>query len=556
MYLSAGVLSALHLLGCQATAQQCLATSLNAASQGSSIGSNQQQQQLHDMQCELAWRLSDWGIADALQPDDGNTSSYQVYGHQHGSTSSTLTVSGPDSSSSSSFNSSVLAALQALQSRNAESFMSNVSSAQHACVLHLARSSTQSAAAINPILVKLKMCNMLQKGFETSDTAAAAADTAEAEDARSSAEQLLQKLLGVDYLNGGRSAAAEQLGVSRFQLSDQLVSLQAAVCKVLRRPDALALTLQAQASTARLSGQANFASAALRQLQTLLLVAAAPVRPASGWPAPAAGGSSARGVPDRKQLPGWLISLTSPDADWVLESVRLKWLQGQQLPAFRELQGMITALKAQQQLGGTSAVSKVRSGAIATALMLAQAQAGEWMAAGQFSNSAADALSLYHDAAAIAQQQQQQPQQPTGSSSEQHSVSQLHCQVFFQLATYADQRFREIELQMASPEWQKQLKVLDSKRQLLQQLEKLEPSLRKQYQTKASTKTASAAQVAAHYKETLGRLSHTRRTVAADAEVIEQRTAQRAQCLKLALSNYRACIASGNSHDLQVMGIT
>eukprot|EP00878_Enallax_costatus_P043582 GHUV01051607.1.p1 GENE.GHUV01051607.1~~GHUV01051607.1.p1 ORF type:complete len:255 (+),score=77.89 GHUV01051607.1:3-767(+) len=243
--------------------------------------------------------------------------------------------------------------------------------------------------------------------------------------------------------------------------------------------------------------------------------------------------------------------MTSPDADWVLESVRLKWLQGQQLSAFRELQGLITALQQQQQQSSSSdQSSKVRSRSVATALMLAQAQAGEWMAIGQFSNSSADALTLFQGAAAIAQQQQQSAVKQYFNSSDQ--IADLHCQVFFQLAIYADQRFREIELQMASPEWQKQLKVLESKRAMLAQLEALEPALRRQYHAKVNVKSASAAQVVAQYKETLGRLNHTRRTVASDADVVEQRTGQRTQCLKLALANYRACIAAGNSHDLQV----
>jgi hypothetical protein len=316
----------------------------------------------------------------------------------------------------------------------------------------------------------------------------------------------------------------------------------------------LALTLQAHARTARRAGQANFALSALNQLQQLLQQACAAAgggSAAAGWQMQLLGGGGDGGMQQQQQqqqrLRGWLQELVAPEAPWLLENVQLKWQQVQQLPAFRELQALVAALQTQQQLH-QQAGSSARQ--LPVALMRAQVLAGQWMAAGQFSSSGDSALSAFKAAAAIAQQQQQQQvsagADAAGSSHAQSELSRLHCRVYFQLASYADQRFKEIEAQMASPEWQKQKQVLEYKegawKAILaraQELRRLPPA-----------KQGSQA-VQAEIKQ-LNRNAGMQRQVINDKEIVQQVEVNRAACLRTALSSYRLCIATGNTHDLQV----
>jgi hypothetical protein len=449
-------------------------------------------------------------------------------------------------------------------------------------VLQLSRSSTQSAAAVNPLLVQLRMLHMLHQGLGWARNEAAAAAAAASQRnilaaaagvavaarkfvSRGSsvepaaaatevdAEQLLQHLLGADFLPGGRSAAAEHLRVSRFQLSDQLLSLQAALTKVLKRPDALALTLQARASTARRAGQPNFALAALNQLQQLLQQACAAASAPAGWQMQQlglGGGDGAAGQMQQRQqqqLRSWLQKLVAPEAPWLLENVQLKWQQGQQLPAFRELQALVSALQMQQQQQ-QEAVSQ--SAQLPVALMRAQALAGQWMAAGQFSSSGDSALSAFKAAADIAQQQQQDAAAAAAGGLPTHALSselsRLHCSVYFQLASYADQRFKEIEAQMASPEWQKQKQVLEYKEGIWRAI------LARASELQRLPPAKQGSQAVQNEIRQLNKNAGMQKQVNNDREIVQQVEANRAACLRTALGSYKLCIATGNTHDLQV----
>jgi hypothetical protein len=530
------------------------------------------------MQCELAWRLSDWGIANSLLAGCSTAAAAGV-----GDSSASLAAAAAaaarsaDSPAQPSFNAAILSALQALQSKDLEGFNASVSGARHKCVLQLSRSSTQSAAAVNPLLVQLRMLHMLQQGlgWARTEAAAAAAATSQrnmltaasagnhvsksssvepnasaAAAAESNAEQLLQHLLGADFLPGGASAAAEHLRVSRFQLSDQLMSLQAALTKVLKRPDALALTLQAHARTARKAGQANFALAALNQLQQLLQQAcAAAAGGTASWQMQqqlGLGGDAAAAQMQQQQqhLRSWLQKLVAPEAPWLLENVQLKWQQGQQLPAFRELQALVSALQIQRQQQGQQGVGQ--SEQLPVALMRAQALAGQWMAAGQFSSNGDSALSAFKAAADIAQQQQDAAATAAAAGSSHalaSDLSRLHCRVYFQLASYADQRFKEIEAQMASPEWQKQKQVLEYKEGVWKAILARAAELRRLPQ---------GSQAVQNEIRQLNKNAGMQKQVNNDREIVQQVEANRAACLRTALSSYKLCIATGNSHDLQV----
>eukprot|EP00879_Flechtneria_rotunda_P006073 GHRR01006386.1.p1 GENE.GHRR01006386.1~~GHRR01006386.1.p1 ORF type:complete len:3169 (+),score=1435.50 GHRR01006386.1:1331-9508(+) len=561
-----GVLTALQQLGCQVTAHQCLQAALRNMQQQQQ--KQQQQRQISDAQYQLAWRLSDWNIADAIGPHHGRYSSEGADTAMSpaslgpGSLGAAHASAGP--AASAGFHGSVLSALRALQKADTEGFASSLSGARQECVLHLVRRSTQSAAAVNPMLVQLQMLRMLQQAASFTHSGG---NPAAAGAGLDSAEAMLVRFLGQDYMPGGVSAAAQRLSSATFQLSDQLMTLQAALAKVLRRPDALALTLQGNARMARKANQGNFASAALNQLQQLLQQASAAAAAAhtGGAAGMLSGTAGVVGGDRRGKLPGWLTQLTAPDAPWLLEFVKLQWQQGQQQPAFRELQGLLAALKArhtqQQQQCGQSGISRQALHA-ATALMKAQALAGQWMAAGQFSSSADDVVSLLQDAAAIAASQQRLLQHNVQQSSQLFSLSglagspigsvqelaHLHCQVFFQYASYADQRYRELELQMASPEWQKQHQVLESKREMLREIDTLLHQLRKLPPQKQSN-----PQVVQQLKKLGMQRVHIDRQVARDADIISQLQAQRDQSLLLAMANYRSCLAAGGSHDLQVV---
>ncbi|KAF6252289.1 hypothetical protein COO60DRAFT_542235 [Scenedesmus sp. NREL 46B-D3] len=582
-----GILMALQHLGCQATAQQCLTAAAAAAAGGAAVmqpsgvvGScaqqQQRQQQLLDMQCELAWRLSDWGVADCLAADAAAAAGSGGGGGIHGlAAPAAAAAKATDAYAQPSFNAAVLSALQALQHKDLEGFTASVSGARHECVLQLARSSTQSAAAVNPLLVQLRMLHMLQQGLgwarkeaaRQRNTPAAAGgarsgsggvglEPIAAVPAEADAEQLLRHVLGADFLPGGGSAVAEHLRTARFQLADQLLSLQAAVAKVLRRPDALALTLQVQARTARRAGLANHALAALSQLQQLLQQACAAAGGGAGWPMQLAvgggGGDGAAGQVRQRQrqhLRGWLQELVAADAPWLLESVQLKWQQGQQLPAFRELQALVGALQTQQQQQQQQQQQGQQAGSHAqqlpVALMRAQALAGQWMAAGQFSSSRESALSAFKSAAAIAQLQQQDA--AAGAQHAPAGLSRLHCRVYFQLASYADQRFKEIEAQMASPEWQKQKQVLEYKDAVWRAILQRAAELRRLPPAKQGSQAVQAE------IRQLNKNAGMQRQVINDREIVQQVEANRAACLRTALGSYRLCIATGNTHDLQVV---
>jgi hypothetical protein len=345
------------------------------------------------------------------------------------------------------------------------------------------------------------------------------------------------------------------LRISRFQLSDQLLSLQAALTKVLERPDALALTLQAHARTARRAGQPNFALAALNQLQQLLQQACAAAAAPAGWQMQhlgLAGGGEPQQRQQQQQLRSWLQKLVAPEAPWLLENVQLKWQQGQQLPAFRELQALVSALQQQQQQqqqqeGQQAGVSQ--SDQLPIALMRAQVLAGQWMAAGQFSSSGDSALSAFKAAADIAQQQQDAAAATSGglpSHALSSELSRLHCSVYFQLASYADQRFKEIEAQMASPEWQKQKQVLEYKEGIWRAILARASELRRLPPAK------QGSQAVQNEIRQLNKNAGMQKQVNNDREIVQQVEANRAACLRTALSSYKLCIATGNTHDLQV----
>lgn len=576
-------------LGCPATAERCVSGALLQQQQQQRVHTSislpasfqpaqqlqqrqqQQAQRLHETQRELAWRLSDWGLVDSLNPGGAGQPGFAT-GLASGplamaaaGAASSVTQPGPqDGHQEEGFHAAVLAALTAMERRDEDAFSASVSAARQGCVLQLARSSTQSAAAVNPLLVQLQMLQMLSQGLTAAKSAAAAsAGTADADWSAGATRSLLTQLLGTQLPAGASPAAIKLCGVS-FELSDQLLSLQGALTRALRRPDALLATLQASMRVARKAGQVNFAAAAVAQLQETLHQAVLGSRlSAHGQPGliglglqPVSGGAGSSGA---HKLPSWLQRAIAADAGWPLEAAKLRWLQGQHQVALKELQSLATSLQTQltdlqnkqqeqqkQAKAGSASSSildqDVRS--VTYALTEAKMLLGKWMAAGEGSFSSIQGAVQHLQSAA----------ELTGGYLKQVGLSagdmmRLHSRVCYQLAACADQHYQMLDAQVASPEFQKQQQVLRTKEQLLQQLSgAVEASRNWQRLPPAKQQSAKAA-----YMPVARRFAETQRQVQLDRQAVAQLQQSRTNYLTAALAAYRECIKAGDKHDLQVV---
>lgn len=581
----AGALTALQRFGCPATAQKCIAGVLQdhqqqqahvqhaaplvplprslaeSGRQQQYLQQQQQAQQLLDAQSELAWRLSDWGLADTLNPAAEQQQGWSTGFEPSSSASAGLQAAqaAAGGHQGSSFHAAVLGALTALQHRDHDGFNAQVSGAQQDCVLRLARSSTQSAAAVNPLLVQLQMLKMLSQGaLITKSSQAAAPPPGTAVDWPTKAASAFLSVLaeGFSSEQGGTRAAVALSGVN-FELSDQLLSLQAALSKVLRRPDALLATLQGTMRVARRAGQVNFAAAALQQLQETLHQAVLGAKLSAHGPlglglhtaalaAPGVDGSGSAGA----QLPGWIQRAVAADSGWPLEAVKIRWLQGQHQAALKELQGLeqqLAALLSPVLATQTFSSPRARFDAskLACALMRARMQLGKWLAAGEGSTSNVQgAMQQLQAAAAVAQAVHQH--RDLGGDAE---LQALHCAVCYQLAICADQQYQVLDAQMASPEFQKQQQVLKTKQQLFEQL-KSAVAATQNWARQPPDKQASAKQA---YQQVVRRYAETQRQVELDRLAVSQLQDGRMQYLNAALGAYRNCIAAGDEHDLQAV---
>jgi hypothetical protein len=568
----AGVLTALQRFGCPATAQQCIAGALQQqqqqqthlqqadlfwglpsshAEQARSQQLQQQQvQQLQEAQHEIAWRLSDWGLASSLNPAAAGQPGFSAgYGPQ-GTAPAGLSLPATAGPQATGFHAAVLAALTALQHRDQEGFTAQVSSVQHDCVLRLARSSAQSAAAVNPLLVQLQMVQMLAGGLLVRKSSPAAPPT----DWPAKATQAFLNALSPMQIKDGLMApqAAEKLSGISFELSDQILSLQGALSKALKRPDALLATLQATMKIARRAGQVNFAAAALQQLQETLHQAVLGARASQGvlgLGLPAAAAAGLNGV----QLPGWMQRAVAAESGWPLEAVKIRWLQGQHQAALKELRTLAVGLERQlssmyaaaEAAGSTTIPEKHAMNDVCCALMQARMLLGKWLAAGEGSTSNIQgAMQQLQSAVGLA---------PAVGQSDLFFVSgdmkALHSRVCYQLAVCADQHYQMLDAQMASPEFQKQQQVLRTKEQLFEQL-KAAVDATNNWARQAAAKQQSAKQA---HMQVLRRYGETQRQVDLDRQAITQLQDSRLQYLTTALGAYRDCIAAGDKHDLQAV---
>jgi ataxia telangiectasia mutated family protein len=566
--------------------QQTQPLSLLLGDSASHLQQQQHQQQVHSLleaQQELAWRLSDWGLANSLNPAAAQQGSGLGFSNVGGSSGGMLvaasqaavgsmTSSGPGQQGQ-GFHAAVSAALTALQQRDYEGFSVHVTSAQQGCVLKLAGSSTQSAAAVNPLLVQLQMLQMLSSGLAVAKrlpAAAAVVGPAAADLQQQGAQEILEQLLPPCATHrAGRSApeSAIKLSGSSFQLSDQLLSLQAALTKALHRPDALLATLEATMSIARKAGQVNFAAAALQQLQESLHQAVLGARlSAQGLPAAlgfalpgAAGGagSTRQGL----QLPGWMQQAVASDAGWALEAVKVRWLQGQHQTALNELQGLAAGLQTQLQgmYSSITAASRPhgqqqtpeqrqahdRLRSVACAHMQARMLLGKWLAAGEGNTcNIQSAMEHLQSASRLAPEHVRK----TGEQPSQQ-MQALHSRVCYQLATCADQHYQMLDVQLSSPEFQKQQQLLQKKEQDLQQLRHAYDAARNWQRlptAKQASARVSAAQVQRRYVES-------ERQTNLDKRAMEQLQEAHSTYLSLALTAYKDCIQSGDRYDLEVV---
>lgn len=519
-----------------------------------------------EAQKEIAWRLSDWGLAKTLNPaagQQGFATGYHTLGAATPVQDAGDPTAVPAGHAGQGFHAAVLAALTALHQKDHESFTAQVTTSQHDCVLRLARSSTQSAAAVNPLLVQLQMLQMLAQGLRIAksshDAATATAGTTDWP-ARASQAFLGALWRMLPMSDGHVPGAAVKLSAASFELSDQLMSLQAALSKALKRPDALLTTLQATMRVARKAGQVNFAAAALQQLQETLHQAVLGAKLSAhglhgvlglGLPAGLPGsGSGNNGV----QLPGWIHRAVAAESGWPLEAVKIRWLQGQHQAALKELQGLATGLEQQlkisfaalqSNLGSTTWQDKHAVQDVTCSLMQARMLLGKWLAAGEGSTSNIQgAMQQLQQAAALAPAIQQHNELSVSSE-----MRALHSRVCYQLAACADQHYQMLDAQMASPEFQKQQQVLQTKEQLLEQL-KTAVAATQGWQRVPAAKQQSAKQA---YAQVQRRYAETLRQTDLDRQAVTQLQESRMQYLITALSAFRNCIAAGDKHDLQVV---
>jgi hypothetical protein len=451
-----------------------------------------------------------------------------------------------------------LGALTALQHRDHDGFTTHVSGAQQECVLRLARSSTQSAAVVNPLLVQLQMLQMLSKGALVAKSSQAAAPQGAAEDWPAKAAEAFLQVLAEEFRpEQGASSTVVKLSGVNFELSDQLLSLQAALSKVLRRPDALLATLQGTMRVSRRAGQVNFAAAALQQLQETLRQAVLGAKLSAHGPlglglhaaalaAPGAAGSGSAGA----QLPGWIQRAVAAESGWPLEAVKIRWLQGQHQAALKELQGLeqqLAALFGPVIATQTFSSPQARHAAsnLACALMRARMQLGKWLAVGEGSTSNVQgAMQQLQAALAVAHAVKQHRDFSGGAD-----LNALHCSACYQLALCADQQYQVLDAQMASPEFEKQQQVLQTKQQLFEQL-KSAVAATQNWARQPPAKQASAKQA---YQQVVRRYAETQRQVELDRLAVSQLQDSRMQYLTAALGAYRSCIAAGDGHDLQAV---
>jgi ataxia telangiectasia mutated family protein len=317
-------------------------------------------------------------------------------------------------------------------------------------------------------------------------------------------------------------------------------------------------------SIARKAGQVNFAAAALQQLQESLHQAVLGAR-LSAQGLPAALGFALPGGPGsagkQLDLPAWMQQAVAADAGWALEAVKVRWLQGQHQTALSELQSLAAGLQTQLEgmYSSTTAANRPRGQqqtpeqrqafnrlhSVACAHMQARMLLGKWLAAGEGSTcNIQSAMSHLQSASRLAPEHVRK----TGEQPSQQ-MQALHSRVCYQLAVCADQHYQVLDVQLASPEFQKQQQLLQKKEQDLQQLKHAYEAA-KNWQRLPAAKQASARTSAMAVNR---RYVESERSTNLDKRAIEQLQEAHATYLSLAMTAYKDCIQSGDRYDLEVV---
>jgi hypothetical protein len=237
----AGVASALHELGCSRAAATYL-QACGAGGRGPAAAALQQQR------CQLAWQLGQW---QELHDGTGPTASASS-GSSGAAVAAAAAAAGQ--AEGGGLDGVLLSCLQLLQQGRHEELGAAARAAQHGLVRQLATTSSggASVAALNPLLVRLQMLEVLLGEGAAAGTSSRPAPLAD----------LPQMLL---LQRGG--AGGQELAPGDFPLVGPLLQLRVAAAGAAGHRNALSLALQAQAAACRQAGRLTEAQAALQHLQ-------------------------------------------------------------------------------------------------------------------------------------------------------------------------------------------------------------------------------------------------------------------------------------------------
>ncbi|BDA48015.1 Serine-protein kinase ATM [Coccomyxa sp. Obi] len=229
-----GILNSLQQLGCQYTLRAYCATLPPQSQSGSRA--------LWEKRFETAWRMGDWQEAAVLQ------------------------ALLPDAGEGAPFHQAICSCLKALKDEDHDTLQSTLHAARASIVQELTSISTESAASINPAVVRLQMLHSFVEASELCGSAASQR-TACGRDRQTAVFALGEKW-------GRRSVSA--MGTSgRYELLEPLLSLQRTLASALDLPDVAASMVLLRARMARKNGRLTHAMGSLHDLQIALRSGAA-----------------------------------------------------------------------------------------------------------------------------------------------------------------------------------------------------------------------------------------------------------------------------------------
>ncbi|GAX72620.1 hypothetical protein CEUSTIGMA_g76.t1 [Chlamydomonas eustigma] len=263
---------------------------------------------------------------------------------------------------------------------------------------------------------------------------------------------------------------------SEYEQLSPLIALSCSCLSAAKRPELLISALTTSACTARKAGDVAGGLASLQQLKlvTTQMYTA----------------SNSRGT----------IPVGSQNNHaWCIEEARLLWVQGQQQQALHLVQNVVkavspainsTSIKGLQQpptASSSSAEVWSQQGITPIQLVTAMGLAGKWMAERQWTNGPGNmtVLEYLQKAAAylpcqmlaVGTNKEGNPSslvthaQEGNNTEGSAAAASVTCKLFYRLACYSDQRYKELCKLKMSPEFARQARVMDRKMEMIRTME-------------------------------------------------------------------------------------